>query len=49
MRSTLVILLALLATTLAAGESEIRLETTVKASREAVWDAWTTTEGVRDL
>jgi uncharacterized protein YndB with AHSA1/START domain len=41
------ILVVLFATAVMADETGIRLETTVKASLDAVWDAWTTEEGVK--
>ena len=48
MRSKFIaIIVTLFATALVADETGIRLETTVKASREAVWTAWTTEEGVK--
>lgn len=40
-------LLMLIATGAFAGEKEIRLEVNVAASREAVWSAWTTVDGVK--
>ena len=40
-------LLMLVTTAAFAGEREIRFEVNVSASREAVWNAWTTVDGVK--
>jgi uncharacterized protein YndB with AHSA1/START domain len=40
-------LLLLITTAAFAGEKEIHLEVSVPASREAVWNAWTTVDGVK--
>lgn len=42
-------LLMLVTTAAFAGEKEIRFEVNVPASREAVWNAWTTVEGVKSF
>lgn len=51
MSKSVAILVALicLVPSLSADETGIRLEVTVKASADAVWDAWTTEEGVKSF
>lgn len=43
------VLVVLVTTAAFAGEREIRAEVNVPASREAVWNAWTTVEGVKSF
>lgn len=50
-RKTLFILVLLSVTPIFAADAErgIRIDTTIKASRDAVWNAWTTEEGLKFL